>query len=199
MWVVKLGGSLWQSPCLLAWLDRLAGYREPVVVVPGGGPFADQVRAAQAHWRFDDRQAHAMALHAMEQMARMYCALRPDCVVADSADAMQRIHAQGGLPVWLPATMVLRDTTIEADWSMTSDSLSLWLARRLSARGVVLVKSAPLTEPAGEPQSVYGTDLLDACFERYRRTLPCPVRIVHREQADAWPAITAGSAEGVAC
>ena len=199
MWVVKLGGSLWQSPCLLAWLDRLIEYREPVVVVPGGGPFADQVRAAQAHWRFDDRQAHAMALHAMEQMAHMYRALRSDCVLADSAVVMRRIHAEGGLPVWMPATMVLRDATVEADWSMTSDSLSLWLARRLSASGVVLVKSAPLPESAGEPISVCGTDLVDACFERYRRALPCPVRVVHRERADAWPAITAGSVEGLAC
>ena len=44
-----------------------------IAIVPGGGPFADGVRTAQASIGYDDRAAHAMALMAMAQFG---CALR---------------------------------------------------------------------------------------------------------------------------
>ena len=70
MWVVKLGGSLNSDPVLPQWLELLAelgGGR--VIVVCGGGAFADEVRRAQAHWHFDDLPAHNMAVLAMAQTA----------------------------------------------------------------------------------------------------------------------------------
>ena len=45
MWVVKIGGSLSHDPMLRKWLVELCevgGGR--VVIVPGGGDFADKVR-----------------------------------------------------------------------------------------------------------------------------------------------------------
>jgi aspartokinase-like uncharacterized kinase len=46
--VVKLGGSLHDAAELGGWLAALAEAPGPArVVVPGGGPFADAVRAAQ--------------------------------------------------------------------------------------------------------------------------------------------------------
>ena len=47
--VVKLGGSLHASPALAHWLTALKRYPRPLTIVPGGGPFADAVRAAQPH------------------------------------------------------------------------------------------------------------------------------------------------------
>src|SRR5262245_14143830 len=68
IWVVKLGGSLADASELPAW-TALLGRRHAVgiVIVPGGGPFADQVRAAQGRWRFPDAIAHRMCVLAMEQ------------------------------------------------------------------------------------------------------------------------------------
>ena len=63
--VVKLGGSFAGSVELPAWLDALARCAGRVVVVPGGGPFAEAVRAAQPKMRFDDHAAHRMAVLAM--------------------------------------------------------------------------------------------------------------------------------------
>jgi aspartokinase-like uncharacterized kinase len=45
MWVVKLGGSLLGSPELPRWLDTLVKISDgKVLIVPGGGMFADAVR-----------------------------------------------------------------------------------------------------------------------------------------------------------
>ena len=49
MWVVKIGGSLSHDPALREWLTQLwevGGGR--VVIVPGGGDFADTVRQYSA-------------------------------------------------------------------------------------------------------------------------------------------------------
>jgi dihydroneopterin aldolase len=52
MWVVKLGGSLDAAGRLGDWARALAAtppsLRQPLLVVPGGGPFAHAVRAANS-------------------------------------------------------------------------------------------------------------------------------------------------------
>ena len=65
--IVKLGGSHATGPHLWDWLAAIAAEAGSIAIVPGGGPFADAVRSAQASIGFDDRAAHAMALMAMAQ------------------------------------------------------------------------------------------------------------------------------------
>ncbi len=60
--VVKIGGSL--IDCLDPILDALHRQRLPVLIVPGGGKFADQVRKTG----ISGDAAHWMAIAAMEQM-----------------------------------------------------------------------------------------------------------------------------------
>ena len=76
--VVKLGGSLAQHESLRHWLRALAAIESVAcVIVPGGGPFADAVRAAQRRWVLSEGLAHSMALTAMEQFGHMLCGLQP--------------------------------------------------------------------------------------------------------------------------
>jgi aspartokinase-like uncharacterized kinase len=72
-----------------------------VVVVPGGGPFADAVRDMQAALRFPDDVAHDMALLAMHQMAEVMIALEPRFVAADTLVAITRAWRRRRIPVWL--------------------------------------------------------------------------------------------------
>jgi aspartokinase-like uncharacterized kinase len=54
--VVKLGGSFAFSKHLRDWIETLAACAGRVVIVPGGGPFADAVRLAQPRMGFDDHR-----------------------------------------------------------------------------------------------------------------------------------------------
>lgn len=146
--VVKLGGSLSDAATLPGWLETLAGLGGRVVLVPGGGPFADQVRAAQRRWRFDDRTAHRMALLAMEQYGLMLAALHPALRPARSAREIGAARRAGLVPVWLPSAMALGRPEIAESWEVTSDSLAAWLAARIGLRRVVLVKSAAVPDDA---------------------------------------------------
>jgi aspartokinase-like uncharacterized kinase len=140
--VVKLGGSLAESADLTSWLDRLAAIPGRLVIVPGGGPFADQVRKAQARWGFDEATAHHLAILAMEQFGRMLCGLQPALYAAASHAAMDEAWADGRLPLWLPTAMTMGRPEIPESWAVTSDSLAAWLAGTIGAGALVLVKSA---------------------------------------------------------
>lgn len=134
-WVVKIGGSLHDASHLPLAVRRVADFGYPVVVVPGGGVFADQVRVSQKHWKFDDRSAHAMALLAMRQYGYLLAALGG----LETATDIERLSAAPASQVWLPDEVALgRELT--ASWDLTSDSVAAWLACRIRADWLVLVK-----------------------------------------------------------
>ena len=165
MWVVKLGGSLAQSPRLQGWLKALAEHGAGrAVIVPGGGPFADMVRAEQARARFRDNAAHAMAILAMEQFGFMLAGLNPDLCVAAAEPELRGALANGRVPVWLAYPMIIRDSTLPQDWSVTADSLALWLAIRLKAEALLLVKSATLPDGPADMGSLSTSGALDSHF-----------------------------------
>jgi 5-(aminomethyl)-3-furanmethanol phosphate kinase len=147
MIVVKLGGSLARSGSLARCLDVLATARRPAVIVPGGGGFADAVRAEQSRIGFSDRAAHHMAILAMEQYALMLADHQPRLKPCRSIEEMRRTLAAGDPAIWLPTTLALGDPTIPQSWDVTADSLAAWLARRLGAERLILVKSVAVSRP----------------------------------------------------
>lgn len=140
MAVVKLGGSTAYHAEMQGWISAVAGSSGPLVLVPGGGPFADQVRDAQAHMRFSDQAAHSMAILAMEQMGLALIDMHPRFVAARSISAIEASLADGCIPVWLPYELCRQAGDIPENWDMTSDSLSAWLARQIGAETLLLVK-----------------------------------------------------------
>ncbi|MDX2265850.1 MAG: hypothetical protein NW215_12890 [Hyphomicrobiales bacterium] len=163
--VVKLGGSLWNNPNLKRWLAAISETRGGVIV-PGGGPFADAVRATQPVLGFDDAAAHRMALLAMAQYAHALSGLEERLAIAEQADDFAELWIRRRTPVWSPPVMAADREDIPQSWDMTSDSLAAWLAGALGAARVILVKSAA---PGG--QATAGTlaarGVVDPLFPRF--------------------------------
>jgi len=165
--VIKLGGSLLaDQPHLDQWLAAIlthgAGY---VVVVPGGGQYADAVRQRQQSQGLTPSQAHEQAIEAMQHTAddwlmRVKGAFRR----ADSlAEIDQLLHA-GKLPLAIPKDDWLQARDIPASWDWTSDSLALWLAGHLGAPGLLLVKAATPQQGFITAQTAQEMGILDAAF-----------------------------------
>jgi dihydroneopterin aldolase len=171
--IVKLGGSLAVSPHLKDWLEAIAAEAGAVVVVPGGGPFADAVRAAQAVMGFDDAAAHAMALAAMAAFGRALESLAPRLEVALSRAAIRRALRAGAVPVWAPETMALAARLPET-WDLTSDSLAAWLAGELEATQLVLVKHGRFPGDRLAADDLAERGVVDRLFPQYLRS--CPAR-----------------------
>jgi hypothetical protein len=161
--VVKLGGSLAESGRLSSILDIVSRAQASTVIVPGGGVFADAVRAAQAELGFSVAAAHAMALLAMHQTGLMLAALDVRLRPAESLAAIRRELARGRIPVWLPYKLTLGDRLVPADWTATSDALAARLAERLGRASVVLVKSCRV--PADAPITALSrSGIVDGAF-----------------------------------
>src|SRR5258708_12384639 len=109
MWVVKIGGSLSHDPSLREWLTQLwevGGGR--VVIVPGGGDFADTVRQYQNEWRFCDLSAHNMCLLAMAEDAILMQGGLAELVVALNQVCLSPAFRAGPLAVLVPTPLIPR-------------------------------------------------------------------------------------------
>jgi 5-(aminomethyl)-3-furanmethanol phosphate kinase len=138
--VVKIGGSLWRSPLLARWIAALRAFPGPLTIVPGGGPFADAVRAAQPPMGFSDRAAHKMAILAMEQYGLALVDKFEGLESAASPKEAGAVHARRNIAVWRPSAMAPR-LNVAASWDVTSDSLSAVYAHESGAARLLLIKS----------------------------------------------------------
>lgn len=181
--VVKLGGSLTHSAELRLSLDRLErrARQRRIIIVPGGGPFADQVRTAQERWRFDDRAAHCMAILAMQQMAILLQALRPKWRIVSSVDEIADNFNQVDVQIWSPRISELDRAGVPADWDVTSDSLAAWLASRLEASDLLLVKAAALPG-AASVERLQALGIIDPAFHQFTGQATFNIHIVNPQQ-----------------
>lgn len=188
MWIVKIGGSLSTAETLPLWLDALNCYfRGQAVIVPGGGPFAELVHESQSFWKYGDADAHQMALLAMAQYGIMLTGLQPGLVPAASlADIHAALH-RSAVPVWLPLTLVGEDPTIEQCWGVTSDSLAAWLAQRLGATRLILVKSITVGKPAVSVDELALNGIVDEAFPDYFRAAAVETVILSDDQYELLP------------
>jgi aspartokinase-like uncharacterized kinase len=142
MWVAKIGGSVAGAASLAHWL---AAFCEDTtrrwLLVPGGGSWADLVRASQRRWGYSDVLAHGMAMQAMALYGSELGAIEPRLRRCDSLP--EALGSAGGWPrLWRPALSdVAALTEVPADWRASADSLALALARRAGAEGLLLLKS----------------------------------------------------------
>lgn len=145
MWVIKLGGSFYDSPDLNDWLKTIVQFGSgKVVVVPGGGPFAEKVRQAQEQHEFNDHIAHHMALSAMDQFGLFLIGIAQsnglELVAARSQQEIEQVISEQRLPIWLPSHHLSTNSDIPQNWQVTSDSLAGYLALQLKAQQLVLIK-----------------------------------------------------------
>jgi aspartokinase-like uncharacterized kinase len=197
--VVKLGGSVIRSNALQAWLDAIRQGPEPIVIVPGGGALADEVRHSQTAIGFDDLAAHRMALLAMDQLAWAVAGLRADFEVGDSEAALLASLEQNRIAVWAPFSLVAQRPEIPPSWTFTSDSLALWLAGRLAAARCFLVKSVEQRQDAVGAGRLARDGVIDEAFPAMLQSVQIPAYLVGAgEQAALSDALANGAACGTA-
>lgn len=144
--VIKLGGSLMRSVELPSWLESItsASKDSNIIIVPGGGEFSDSVRSLQKLHGFNEVTAHKMALLAMCQYGYLLAGMNPKLKIIEDIDSLPSQLGKGLPLLWIPTILMNDHSEIPASWDFTSDSISLWLATKLLATKLVLVKSKDL-------------------------------------------------------
>ena len=142
--VIKVGGSLFDWPELPRRLTELIDARkaadreERLVLIAGGGPAADMVRALDRIHGLGDQTAHRLALHAMDLTAIILAELLPGTVAVDHVDALRTVWSAGSIPVLAPRLTLDEiersgQASLPASWDVTSDTIAAWIA--VHARG----------------------------------------------------------------
>jgi aspartokinase-like uncharacterized kinase len=186
MIVVKLGGSLFGTPELTSWMQVLADYSKqvPIVIVPGGGPFADQVRSADSHYKLSDKTAHHMAILAMKQFGLLLADIAPN------AQLMQNHNPAAISPfsIWLPDDSLLQESGLNHSWSITSDSIALWLASKLTAQHLLLIKRTEID--TASIATLIQEQIIDSEFSELFASNQVDTKILHYqdfEHVDSFP------------
>ncbi len=140
--VLKIGGSLSRGQSLAALCHEISrlGARHRLLVVPGGGDFADTVREHYRRYRLSETAAHAMALLAMDQYGWLLGDLIPNSAVVRDILSARETAASGRVPVLLPATLLIQTDPLPHSWQVTSDSIAAWIAGLTRASRLVLLK-----------------------------------------------------------
>lgn len=141
--VVKVGGSL------LAHADDLhavllaigdAARERRILVVPGGGPFAETVRAVDRQFKLGDDPAHWMAVLGMDQYAHLIASRLPQSIIVEEPAGIGAATIPGRVAVLAPSRWLRQVDPLPHSWDVTSDSIAAWVAGAVGASYLVLVK-----------------------------------------------------------
>jgi aspartokinase-like uncharacterized kinase len=141
--VLKIGGSLNRStglPVLCKEINCL-GLHYPLLVVPGGGEFADLVRATYLRYKLDETTAHYMALLAMDQYGYLLNRLIAGSFLSADLNSAVQAAETGRASIMLPSVLIIRDCPLPHSWRITSDTIAAWIAHKIHCRRLVLIKT----------------------------------------------------------
>ncbi len=159
--VIKIGGALLSLgdtlPRALAAIELLSPERS-LVIVPGGGPFADAVRSVHERHALTPDDAHWMAILGMDQYAILLASRIRNAELVSRPGEIARAQARDRIPVLAPYRWLREADPLPHGWDVTSDSIAAWVASTIGARQLILIKPS-----ARDPHTI-----LDRYFEHAR-------------------------------
>lgn len=176
--VIKLGGSLIrEAPEIVNRLvkefgpgdqetasDKLAPGKTPfsVLIVPGGGIFADAVRRADKTFGLGDDAAHWMAILGMEQYA---CYLQ-DKTFARGTDSIKELPC--GVSILFPYRLLKAEDPLPHSWDVTSDTIAAWVAKQTGALFIKVTDVDGIFKEGRLIREIFTPDLpenFDSCID----------------------------------
>jgi 5-(aminomethyl)-3-furanmethanol phosphate kinase len=149
--VVKIGGGITALPGTLQRVCsavQAAAQIRRLLIVPGGGPFADSVRESQQRLGLSDEAAHWMAILAMDQYAEVLAERIAGSVLLQEPGDIAAAVLPGRPGVLAPSRWMRSADVLPHSWDVTSDSIAAFIAGALDAERLILIK------PSGECRGV---------------------------------------------
>jgi len=114
----------------------------------------------------------------MAQMALMMQGICPALALATSDSDLRRAVQQARVPVWLPFEVLREQRDTLTNWGVSSDSLAAWLANRLNAEGLLLVKACAI-DPMMDVARCVAAGIVDQEFARFTRDAAYAVTLLN--------------------
>ncbi len=114
--ILKVGGSLTFHPEKLKALCTelsLSSKKHKLIVVPGGGEFADVARSLDKRFSLSCSASHQMAILGMDQYGLLLSDLILNSVAVSKLEEIAYFLGMGKLPVFLPSNLMLGENPLE--------------------------------------------------------------------------------------
>lgn len=186
--VLKVGGSLGHGQGLQDLgreIGRL-GAQHGLLIVPGGGEFADVVRDHYRRYHLDETTAHHMALLAMDQYGCLLSDLIPHSVLVTDLLLARREAASGRTPILLPSSLLIYADPLPHSWQITSDAIAAWIATLVHASRLILLKDV---------DGLFSTDPAQDNLARLHSKMPVQELVNHHGGIDDYVAIVLGATD----
>lgn len=135
--VVKIGGSLFpehtQELC-----DKLTESNEKIVLVSGGGSFANLLREYNTDYGYSDDVNHWSAIRCMDIIGELIADKNKNVEAINDIDSIEEVHNRGKIPLLLCYDILKNEDPLIHSWNVTSDSIACWLAYRINAKLLIL-------------------------------------------------------------
>ncbi len=157
--VVKIGGAvLAHTTQFDTALDAIAAAARDrrLLIVPGGGPFAEAVRAVDRRLRLSEDAAHWMAILGMDQYGYLIASRLAEGIIVTKPRAIRVALDARQVPVLAPSHWLRKTDPLPHSWEVTSDSIAAWIAGEVAAPRLVVIK----------PPGVSGIETVDPYFPR---------------------------------
>jgi len=141
--VIKIGGSLAEERKSLVHLCKeliIFSKNYEIIIVPGGGKFADTVRYLYNKFNLSNEIAHEMAILAMDQYGLLLKNIMKEAILTYSLKDALKASKRRILSIILPSKIMFSLDPLEHSWRVTSDSISAFIASSLKAENLILAK-----------------------------------------------------------
>lgn len=164
MWIIKIGGSWLKNPRLTNLLARIKKVRnKDIVIVPGGGGFADSIRDVYNNTEMTERLGNKLALKSTELFAEYLKELDKDLSLTDNP----KNFTKEKINVWLPSKQLSQNNSFKNNWDSTSDSVAAWLGNKIMAEGIIFVKSVKAFKSKNKLYNLQNKNVLDKNISIY--------------------------------
>jgi len=173
MWVLKIGGSWITNPKLKTLIGRLEKKKKgKIIIVAGGGCFADSVRFAFKKTKMSEKLANTLALKSTE----IFCSYLKNINKKLYLTTDKRFK-ENSLNVWLPSVILSNEKSFKKNWNSTSDSVAAWLSENIKANGLVLIKKLKKFEKINKLKKKKKKNIIDKNTSTYLKSFKGEIKI----------------------
>jgi len=143
--VFKIGGKILENTSnIKSTFSQLTQLYEEkilhkIIILPGGGSFANFVRKLDEDLQIGDDLAHWIAIYSMNYNGIILNRKYPDLEAIEELKTFQ--DAKQMFCIFLPYSFLREDDTLPHNWDVTSDSIALYIANKLKLSRCFLIKN----------------------------------------------------------
>ncbi|UTB33586.1 MAG: delta 1-pyrroline-5-carboxylate synthetase [Methanobacterium sp. ERen5] len=135
-WVLKIGGSLFPEEAinLCEFIVNQTDLGTEILIVCGGGEFANKVRNYNDLLGFSNTCNHRSAIMCMDIIGTLLADKVEGLESVDSLEDALKVSEHGKIPVMNSYALMEDHDPLEHSWRVTSDSIALYISNLLKAK-----------------------------------------------------------------